>query len=118
MAARTLPVVYACSGCTSAGQLADHVARRMDRSGVAEMASIAGIGAHDPQQLSRARSRFPIIAIDGCANACACRCLERHGVAPARHYVLARYGVTRRGRDEFTAEEAEHVLRAIVAELS
>jgi uncharacterized metal-binding protein len=42
--ARALPVLYACSGCTSAGELADHVARVLDRAGIAEMASLAGIG--------------------------------------------------------------------------
>ena len=30
------PLVYACSGCSSAAQLANHVAVRLDRSGVAE----------------------------------------------------------------------------------
>jgi len=91
MVARMLPVLYACSGCTSAGELADHVARELDRAGIAEMASLAGIGAQEPQQLSRARSRFPVIALDGCANACARRCLERNGIEPSRHYVLARF---------------------------
>lgn len=117
MVVRTLPVVYACSGCSSAGQLADHVARRLDRAGLAEMASIAGIAAEDAQQLSRARSRFPVIVIDGCPNACARRCLERHGVEPARHYVLARYGVGKRNRVDFAAEEAERVLQALFADL-
>ena len=59
MACACLPVLYACSGCTSAGELADHVARELDRAGIAEMGSLAGIGAQEPQQLSRARSRFP-----------------------------------------------------------
>ena len=31
------PLVYSCSGCSSAAQLANHVAVRLDRSGVAEM---------------------------------------------------------------------------------
>ena len=29
------PLVYSCSGCSSAAQLANHVAVRMDRKGVA-----------------------------------------------------------------------------------
>ena len=117
MRARTLPVLYACSGCSSAGALADHAARELDRAGLAEMASIAGIGAHEPQQLSRARSRFPIIAIDGCANACARRCLERHGVKVAQHFVLARHGAGKR-QGRFTDEEAERVLQTLRSELS
>jgi uncharacterized metal-binding protein len=113
---RALPIVYACSGCSSAGALADHVARTLDREGLAEMASIAGIGAHDPQQLSRARSRFPIVAIDGCVHACARRCLERQGIPVAQSYVLSAYGVAKRSGALFTAEEAERVLAAVCAE--
>src|SRR5262245_51036567 len=117
MAMRALPVLYACSGCTSAGELADHLARELDRAGIAEMASLAGIGAHEPQQLGRARSRFPVIALDGCANACARRGLERAGIEPSRHFVLARYGVARRTRARFTAQEAAGALQALRAEL-
>ena len=115
--ARVLPVLYACSGCTSAGELADHVARELDRAGIVEMGSLAGIGAQEPQQLSRARSRFPVIAVDGCASACARRCLERNGIEPSRHYVLARYGVAKRARTAFTAQEAERAWQALRAEL-
>jgi uncharacterized metal-binding protein len=114
---RVLPVVYACSGCTSAGQLADHVARSLDREGTAEMGSIAGIGAADPQQLSKAKSRFPVIAIDGCANHCAARCLQSHGIEPAHRYVLADFGAGKRSRSGFAPEEAEAALQAIRADL-
>lgn len=116
--ARVLPVAYACSGCTSAGELADHVARALDRQGLAEMGSIAGIGAGEPQQLSKARSRFPVIAIDGCANACARRCLERQGIAPARHYVLSSLGAPKRSGAAFDPADAERVLQAIGADLT
>jgi uncharacterized metal-binding protein len=114
-----LSVAYACSGCSSAGEIADHVARRLDQAGLAEMGSIAGIGGEEPQQLCKAKSRFPVIAIDGCVNACARRCLERHGIAPARHYVLSRLGVAKRSRTAgFDAAAAERILQTISAELS
>ncbi len=31
------PIVYSCSGCSSAAQLANHVALRLDRCGAAEI---------------------------------------------------------------------------------
>ena len=37
-------IVYACSGCSDAGELADRIARRLTREGVAEMSCLAGIG--------------------------------------------------------------------------
>lgn len=114
-----LPVAYACSGCTSAGELADHVVRHLDSAGLAEMGSIAGIGAAEPQQLAKARSRFPVIAIDGCANACARACLMRRGIEPARHDVLTRLGLpTSSHTAGFDRVAADAVLRRITGELS
>lgn len=40
MADRTLPLVYSCSGCSSAAQLVNAVAIKLDRSGAAEEALI------------------------------------------------------------------------------
>jgi uncharacterized metal-binding protein len=36
-----LTLVYSCSGCSNAAQLANHLAVRLDRTGVAEM-SVGG----------------------------------------------------------------------------
>ena len=46
--ARPAPIVYSCSGCSSAAQLANHVALRLDRCGAAEMSCIAGVGGDVP----------------------------------------------------------------------
>ncbi|MBS3959615.1 MAG: hypothetical protein KGZ52_09465, partial [Xanthomonadaceae bacterium] len=37
-----LPLVYSCSGCSSAAQLANRLALMLDRDGEAEMSCIAG----------------------------------------------------------------------------
>ena len=68
--ASPLPLVYSCSGCSSAAQLANHVALRLDRSSIAEMSCIAGIGGDVPSLLKTARSGRPIIALDGCPLVC------------------------------------------------
>lgn len=39
------PLVYSCSGCSNIAQLANDVAIKMDREGIAEMSCIAGVGA-------------------------------------------------------------------------
>ncbi len=46
-----LPLVYSCSGCSSAAQLANHVALQLDRRGLAEMSCIAGVGGDVPYLL-------------------------------------------------------------------
>lgn len=105
-----LPLVYACSGCSSAAQLANHVAVRLDRMGKAEMSCIAGVGGDVPSLLKTARSGRPIVVLDGCPLECARHCLSRHGIEPTQHHQLNIYGVRRRLHEDFDPQEAEAVL--------
>ena len=113
----TLPLVYSCSGCSSAAQLANHVAVRMDRKGVAEMSCIAGVGGDVPKLVRLAQSGRPIIALDGCPLVCVQSSLARHGITPARHYQLHEYGVKKRNHQDFDPQEAAEVLARIEADL-
>ena len=78
------PLVYSCSGCSSAAQLANQVAVRLDRSGVAEMSCIAGVGGDVASLVKTARSGRPIIALDGCPLVCVQSSLARifHRIGP------------------------------------
>jgi len=111
------PLVYSCSGCSSAAQLANHVAVRMDRKGVAEMSCIAGVGGDVPKLVRLAQSGRPIIALDGCPLVCVQSSLARHGITPARHYQLHEYGVKKRNHQDFDPQEAAEVLARIEADL-
>ena len=48
---KSLPLVYSCSGCSSAAQMANYVAVQLDRRGAAEMSCIAGVGGDVPSLL-------------------------------------------------------------------
>lgn len=113
----SLPLVYSCSGCSSAAQLANHVALRLDHKGVAEMSCIAGVGGDVPHLLKTALSGRPIIALDGCPLVCVKSTLARHGVVPDRHYQLQQYGVKRRKHEDFDAEQAVTLLAQIEVDL-
>ncbi|MEO6322817.1 MAG: putative zinc-binding protein [Polaromonas sp.] len=115
--ASPLPLVYARSGCSSAAQLANHVAVRLDRSGTAEMSRIAGIGGDVPSLLKTARSGRPIIALDGCPLVCVKSSLSRHGITPERHYQLQQYGVKKRQHEDFDLTQAATVLERVKADL-
>ncbi|GAB2727740.1 hypothetical protein GCM10027019_03890 [Melaminivora jejuensis] len=110
-------LVYSCSGCSSAAQLANHVALQMDRRGVAEMSCIAGVGGDVPKLVKVAKSGRPIIALDGCPLVCVKSVLARHGVAPARHYQLHQYGVKKRTHQDFDPAQAQEVLQRVEADL-
>ena len=111
------PLVYSCSGCSSAAQLANQVAVRLDRSGVAEMSCIAGVGGDVASLVKTARSGRPIIALDGCPLVCVQSSLARHGIAPARHYQLQQYGVRKRQHEDFDPAQALEVLQRVVQDL-
>jgi len=92
MADRTaLPLVYSCSGCSNVAQLANAVALRLDRAGVAEMSCIAGVGGGVKPLVRLATSGRPIVALDGCPLACAKSCLAQQGVEPTVHHVLTQH---------------------------
>ena len=116
-AASPRPLVYACSGCSSAAQLANHVALRLDRSGVAEMSCIAGVGGDVPSLVKTARAGRPIIALDGCPLVCVKSSLARHGINPDRHYQLQHYGVRKRQHEDFDPAQAQTVLARVTADL-
>jgi uncharacterized metal-binding protein len=109
-----LPLVYACSGASSAAQMANHLAVRMDRLKVAEMSCIAGVGGDVKPLVETARSGRPIIALDGCPLQCAAKILQRHGLKADQHVDLSRLGVKRLKHQDFDPDEAARVLRQIL----
>lgn len=91
-----LPLVYSCSGCSSAAQTANQVAIKMDREKIAEMSCIAGVGGDVKPLVRTAKSGRDIIAIDGCPLACCKSCLARHDVQPKHHFDLSKFDVPKR----------------------
>lgn len=111
----SFPLVYSCSGCSSAAQMANHLALELDRLGVAEMSCVAGVGGDVPSLVKLAKSGRPVVVVDGCPLVCARSCLARHGVAPTLHWQLGEQGVRKRYHAGFEPEQAQ-ALVAVVAE--
>lgn len=91
-----LPLVYSCSGCSSAAQTANLIAIKMDREDIAEMSCIAGVGGDVKPLVKTAKSGRTIIAIDGCPLACTKNCLARHEVQPTHHFDLSKFNVIKK----------------------
>lgn len=108
------PLVYSCSGCSSAAQTANYAALQLDRRGVAEMSCIAGLGGDVPQLLKLAKSGRPIIALDGCPLACTRSTLARHELKPGHYHQLNEYGVKKRMHADFDREQGDAVVARII----
>lgn len=111
---RELPLVYSCSGCSNAAQLANTLAVRMDRAGLAEMSCIAGVGGDVKSLVNKAHSGRPIVVLDGCALHCAKHCLKRHGIEPALHVDLSGLGIKKRYHEDVSLTEIHRVWKELL----
>jgi uncharacterized metal-binding protein len=86
-------VIYACSGCSDAGELADRAARILSRRKLGEMSCLAGIGGRVRPLLAKAEKADHIVVIDGCPLNCARHTLVNAGFEKVRHLELHRLGL-------------------------
>ncbi|WP_072038989.1 cbb3-type cytochrome c oxidase subunit I [Flavihumibacter solisilvae] len=103
------PLVYSCSGCSSAAQMANHLAIQMDRDGIAEMSCIAGVGGNVKKLVRTATSGRRIIVIDGCPLACSKACLANHNIVPDQHFELTGFGVSKKQQEDFDPVQAAEI---------
>jgi uncharacterized metal-binding protein len=111
------PLVYSCSGASSAAQMANHLAVKFDRLQVAEMSCIAGVGGDVKPLVQTAKSGRRIIALDGCPLQCVAKILLRQGLQADKHYDLSKLEVKKQMHADFDPQEAARVLQHILTDL-
>jgi len=84
-------VVYACAGCSGAGQIAYKVALSMDRQGIAEMSCLAGI-ASERKSFRQKMRNHKIMVIDGCLE-CGKLIFEKQNLSIDSHICLHKLGI-------------------------
>ncbi|MCS3799524.1 putative zinc-binding protein [Niastella sp. OAS944] len=104
------PLVYSCSGCSSAAQMANYLAIQLDRLNLAEMSCIAGVGGNVKKLVRTALSARKIIVIDGCPLACSKACLANHSIKPDLDIELTRLGVQKKQHEDFNIDQAKSIL--------
>ncbi|MGZ4964465.1 MAG: putative zinc-binding protein [Limisphaerales bacterium] len=100
------PIVYSCSGCSDAGELADRVARELNQRGVCEMSCLAGVGGRVKPLLMKAQRAERIVVIDGCPLNCARHTLLNAGITNFQHIALQNLG-HRKGNCPVTPERVD-----------
>ena len=113
---RALPLVYSCSGCSSAAQTANYIALKLDRDGEAEMSCISGVGGNVPHLVNIAKSDRPILALDGCPLACTLHCLSERGITPDYHLQLHEHGIKKRYHADFDQMQADQLASEVTEE--
>ena len=110
-------VVYACSGCSDAGELADRIARRLSHEGAARMSCLAGIGGRVKSLVTTAEKAERILVIDGCPLNCARHTLRLAGFQNFDHLELHKIGF-RKGSCPVTEERISAGVQAAKTILS
>ena len=86
-------IVYSCSGCSDAGEIADRVARKLSREGAAQMSCLAGIGGRVKSLVTKAEKAERILVVDGCPLNCAAHTLRLAGFQQFDHLELHKIGI-------------------------
>jgi uncharacterized metal-binding protein len=100
---KPVTIVYACSGCSDAGELADRIARQLSREGTAEMSCLAGIGGRVKSLVRKGEQAERILVVDGCPLNCAAHTLRLAGFQKFDHLELHKLGL-RKGSCPVTDE--------------
>ena len=88
-------LIFACSGSSDVGEIADRAARKLMRDGAGRMYCLAGVGGRVSGILLSAQAADSILAIDGCPLACAKNTLEKAEIMRFQHVQLADLGMAK-----------------------
>lgn len=112
---QSLPIVFACAGCSNAGKVAYELGRTLTEKGIAEMSCLAGIGAANPLFLKKLKDR-EVWIIDGCPIECSRGVFEQVREKVDVHIRLHELGV--RKNEEIPApEDFDRVVTAVLNQI-
>jgi uncharacterized metal-binding protein len=85
--------IFACSGASNVGQIANKIAVELTKQEVGKMMCTVGIGGRIGGLMKSAEGSERLIAIDGCPLNCTKETLELAGFTPDRHIVISELGI-------------------------
>jgi uncharacterized metal-binding protein len=101
-------LIFACSGASDVGEVADRAARKLAREGKGKMFCLAGLGGRIGGILKTTESAQAILAIDGCPLNCVKANLENTGFKTFKHLRVADLGLEK-GKSPATEDNINKV---------
>ncbi|MBU6298951.1 MAG: putative zinc-binding protein [Alphaproteobacteria bacterium] len=86
-------LIFACSGASDVGEIADQTAHKLTRESASRMYCLAEIGGRVASIVKTAKTAQSILAIDGCSQSCTRHCLELAGLKDFTHLQLGGLGM-------------------------
>ena len=93
-------LIFACSGASNVGQLANTVALDLAKNRQGSMSCIAAIGAHLDGFVVSARDSDRLIVLDGCERNCALLTFQQVEVEPHVHLTFTDHGFEKKHGEE------------------
>jgi uncharacterized metal-binding protein len=110
-------LIFACSGASNVGQIANDAAQSLSRSRLGTMSCIAAIGAHLDGFTVSARDCDQLVVIDGCDQQCAFKTFEHQGVTPHVYVELTAHGFEKKHGVVPEAEEVERAREFVAGQM-
>ena len=115
--AEKLDIILACDGAASVGQVGHQVAVELTNSNIAaRMCCITAVAAESKAHMDIARPARKLIAINGCANRCASKVLERLNIPYDYETVIAKEGVEKVPTLDFDMADVKRITEKIAKE--
>jgi uncharacterized metal-binding protein len=107
-------LVFACSGGSNVGQMANAAAVELARQGQAKMYCLAGLGGRVGGMIDASQHVDYCIVIDGCPVACARKIMEQTDVPVDRYVVVTALGIKKSYQYDWPSAELARVVAAAV----
>ena len=115
--AENLNIILACDGAASVGQIGHEVAVELTNGQErARMCCITAVAAESKAHVDIARRAKKLIVINGCANRCASKVLERLSIPYGYEIVVAEEGVKKVPTLDFEKADVERIAKKIAEE--
>jgi uncharacterized metal-binding protein len=115
--AENLDIILACDGAASVGQVGHQVAVELTNSKeAARMCCITAIAAESKPHVDIAHRARKLIVINGCANRCASKVLERLDIPYDYETVIAKEGVEKVPTLDFDMADVKRIAEKIAKE--
>ena len=102
-------LVFACSGSSNVGQIANLAGLKLTQDKVGRMYCLAGIGGHVSGMIESTKASKMIVAIDGCPVACAQKILEHAGFKADEYVQVTEIGIEKNHGFDYPQSDIDKV---------
>jgi len=107
-------IILACDGAASVGQVGHEVAVKLTKEiEKARMCCLSAVAAESKPHVAIAQKARKLIVINGCANECASKILQKLNIEPSYEIVIAKEGVDKKPTLDFDEEDVERIAAKI-----